>query len=1073
MMIYFRSTRACIFAVCLLITQRSTLALFEEEAGISDFLVATAGHGPTKFVHASEGSDGSRAVITSDSPSVGHQLLAKAPETSCYVASRAVDSGVLNWRRDVCSHRAAATNDNPPQMKHAVGAAQDALWTMDSSGVIRAWNTKAGQLLWDALSRPTEQPRILVAGGVESPNAVGAVADELMTLLDATTGEALGDPLDAQQVLKQHGSSSRGQARWFQIISDEKDSWEVLLGWVDNRDGVVVSNGNDMMLITLEWQQEGQLKILNSQRLNHIKQIDVSSLSFLPTSKNGIALSADGKQAMVCGITNCETADIATSLSWSRLTSMVPMGETVATVSGVSEAGVEQQALLQIPSLALVTVPPSESLSYAAFAGSNNAYIVRTQSGDPAVEMWTSTDGGSTLQKVIVQDFQTNELSNRFETPTVTVLNCAEDSLDLLFSTFSGTTSAVQMAFSSSSSASATRKWTAEEGLGHITSALLLDASHAVVVDDLVGEDSEQEPAEIARRLQFSSRLSSQWKSLVGGALNLVSSSSNKDRLFGFLQVAVLVSERTDRLYGMELSGSKRGSILWTLDLLPQASWHKLVHGTFNAPKATHGIQGGTHARELLVVSAGPSQIDWKCVDGTHGDVHAEGSLKISSPVLQVIPMVGSGLCRQQAVLMHADHSISTIPEIEGSAQSSLGHALEARANGIFAHYLHQTDTSARLESFQVTSQSTPARLVGQASFLGEKLVYTVYPYREEVVQSPCTVLGDDSLLLKYLNPHLVVLVTVRDDGALDEEDSIDAVLRKSKQQTDKKKKKKPLGATPKAGGKVDPTTADSTAEVKEDDPNLFVNVVDTVSGRILHRVSHANAATSSRHIRAVISENWVIYSFVNAKTRKTEVGVLSLYEGMIHRKGLTAFTSPEQTTEFSSWDARETKPVVLSKTYSIPRPVTAMGVTQTRNGISSHQILLATSDDRVYAVERKVLEPRRPLSDLKESEKTEGLRQYSELIPLISLQALSYNLTVHAPTHILSSPTELESQTLVFAYGGPDLFFSRTSPSKGFDMLPESFNRGLLLVLLLALSAVIVVTKRMANQKIVKQGWV
>jgi len=615
-------------------------------------------------------------------------------------------------------------------------------------------------------------------------------------------------------------------------------------------------------------------------------------------------------------------------------------------------------------------------------------------------------------------------------------------------------------------------KWSTEEGLGQITSALVLDDSHAVVVDDLMADDSEGEPIEIAQRLQFSARLSSQWNSLVSSGMSLVSSSSGtKERLFGFFQVAVLLSEQTNRLYGMPLAGDSRGKVTWSMDLSPNALWHKMVHGSFNAHKATHGIHGGTHAREVLVVSDLSGRVEWKCVDGTNGDIHAQGAFEVSSPVLQVLPMVGGGACRQQATLLLRDLSTVVIPEPDAASPSSLQRALEESANGLFAHATGGGGSDSRLESYQITSQSSPARLVGQTVFPGERLVLTIYPTRDEAVDSPCTVLGDDSLLLKYLNPHLAVLVTVREEGIADELESVDSVLRRSMQQTDKKKKKKPLGVTPKTESKTD---ADMTRSevVKEDEPNLFVNVVDTVSGRVLYRTSHTNASTSTRYIRAVISENWVVYSFVNAKTKRTEVGVLSLYEGMIHKKGISAFHSPEQTTEFSSWDARETKPVVLAKTYSIVKPVTAIGVTQTRNGISSHQVLLATNDDHIYALPRSALEPRRPLSDLKETEKLEGLRQYSEMLPLVSLQVLSYNLTVHRPTRIVSASTELESQTLVFAFGGPDIFFTRTSPSKGFDMLPENFNRVLLSVIVVGLVIVVGVTKRMATAKMAKSGW-
>jgi hypothetical protein len=85
-------------------------------------------------------------------------------------------------------------------------------------------------------------------------------------------------------------------------------------------------------------------------------------------------------------------------------------------------------------------------------------------------------------------------------------------------------------------------------------------------------------------------------------------------------------------------------------------------------------------------------------------------------------------------------------------------------------------------------------------------------------------------------------------------------------------------------------------------------------------------------------------------------LGVLSLYEGMIGSDAVTAFTSPEQTMSFSSLDARESKPVVLAKTFSITKPATALGMTSTRGGISGRRLIIAGIDDRITAVDRKML---------------------------------------------------------------------------------------------------------------------
>ena len=50
---------------------------------------------------------------------------------------------------------------------------------------------------------------------------------------------------------------------------------------------------------------------------------------------------------------------------------------------------------------------------------------------------------------------------------------------------------------------------------------------------------------------------------------------------------------------------------------------------------------------------------------------------------------------------------------------------------------------------------------VGRVLWDSERVVSRAYPLYHEVIQSPAVVLGDDSLLLKYLNPHLVVVATL------------------------------------------------------------------------------------------------------------------------------------------------------------------------------------------------------------------------------------------------------------------------------------------------------------------------
>lgn len=91
--------------------------------------------------------------------------------------------------------------------------------------------------------------------------------------------------------------------------------------------------------------------------------------------------------------------------------------------------------------------------------------------------------------------------------------------------------------------------------------------------------------------------------------------------------------------------------------------------------------------------------------------------------------------------------------------------------------------------------------------------------------------------------------------------------------------------------------------------------------------------------------------------------------------------------------------------------------------------------------------------------------------MPLVSLLSPSYNETVNAGA-IISTSAGLESQSLVLAYGGADIFFTRLAPSKGFDLLPESFNKILLSIVVVGLLVAVAVVRNMGTKKMVKLAW-
>jgi hypothetical protein len=678
----------------------------------------------------------------------------------------------------------------------------------------------------------------------------------------------------------------------------------------------------------------------------------------------------------------------------------------------------------------------------------------------------------------------------------VSMLACTPTQVKALVASARGTTALVVIdAIDGGSDLACRVAWTNQEGLGQVKSALLLDSSH--YVGDLDADRS-------LRLLSLSSRLRSQWDRMTASGRAVLGwgrASGEEDEgpilrsrraLFGFIKTAVLLIP--GRVVGVGTVGRARGQLVYRLDVpSSEDGWtSRLIHsGSGTSLTAFRGAGGSsasstplapsegsmTHHRDVLVISTRGTELRWVCFDGTTGVVHDRGDAEgLESPAIQVSPMSGAvpAPCRQSALLYMRDGSVAVVPDTDASHRAVLGQL--QRHDGMYTHSIAREGDGVRLSTYHVSwnhERNLHSQRIGSALFPDERLLRVAYPRREETVESPCLAQGDDSILLKYLNPHIAVMITMRRGGA--DREKYDApiadALKISKADPGRRGlKRKPLGATGSSSSEAVPEASSVSSD--HEDPNLFVNVVDTVSGRLLYRASHSYAL-SAPIPSAVVSENWIFYSFASEKTRRAELGVLSLYEGMIDSKGLTAFTSPDRTPTFSSLDARESKPVVLAKTYSLPRPVTALGMTLTKSGISGRRLVLSGVDGRVYTLDRKSLEPRRPVGPLKDSEKKEGLTQYSEFIPFIPYLVLSHNRSVEGVRHILTAHTDLESQTLILAYGGPDVFFARTSPSRGFDLLPDSFNRVVLSLVVLGLFAVTGILRQRASKKLQKQGWI
>jgi hypothetical protein len=275
----------------------------------------------------------------------------------------------------------------------------------------------------------------------------------------------------------------------------------------------------------------------------------------------------------------------------------------------------------------------------------------------------------------------------------------------------------------------------------------------------------------------------------------------------------------------------------------------------------------------------------------------------------------------------------------------------------------------------------------------GEKIVHYVARPATDPVASIGTVLGDRRVMYKYLNPNLV-LVT-----------AICASARRAS-----------------------------------------IYLLDSASGQLLYAVSH-DGVDVTRPIPSTISENWLTYSFTldsaaDTASRGYQLVVADLFESSLpDDRGPLGASSNSSTIQPVKGDSA--KPYVLAQTYHIPEEISHMTVTRTKQGITSRELLVTLpASNSIVGIPRNVLDPRRPVGrDPTAEETAEGLVKYTPAILFDPKWHLNHKYEVMGVRDVITSPSGLESTSLVFAYGF-DVFGTRVAPSFTFDALGKGFNK-------------------------------
>ena len=257
---------------------------------------------------------------------------------------------------------------------------------------------------------------------------------------------------------------------------------------------------------------------------------------------------------------------------------------------------------------------------------------------------------------------------------------------------------------------------------------------------------------------------------------------------------------------------------------------------------------------------------------------------------------------------------------------------------------------------------------------------------------------------------------------------------------------------------------------------SFTIYLLDSITGTILYSATHENADTSSP-IPSVLSENWFTYSFFGTSDAKSpskchQLVIVELYEASIPNDRGPLGSSSANYSSF--YPGSITKPHTITQSFVITQPISHMSVTQTAQGITSRQLLCTLPDlNAIIAIPRYLLDPRRPVDrDPTPQETEEGLFRYSPVLDLDPKLFLSHAREVMGIQKIISAPTLLESTSLVFGFGGLDVFGTRVTPSRAFDVLGKGFNKLALIGTVAALGLGTAVLAPMVRRKAVERGW-
>ena len=246
----------------------------------------------------------------------------------------------------------------------------------------------------------------------------------------------------------------------------------------------------------------------------------------------------------------------------------------------------------------------------------------------------------------------------------------------------------------------------------------------------------------------------------------------------------------------------------------------------------------------------------------------------------------------------------------------------------------------------------------------------------------------------------------------------------------------------------------------------LYLNIIDTLTGELLHSVVHDTDVLGDS-VSVVFGEHWVVYTFYSNKpTPEQHVVVIDLFESLVPNTRLSKDSE-------SSFGARH-PPAISTKSFILPVKVSTLAITKTRFGVTTKAVVFSLENGQLLLVPKFILNSRRVFGrELTNEEKAQfRLLPYDPVISIDDHSVISHKRQVLGQETIVSMATNLESTSIVCSYG-LDVFCTRVSPSSQFDKLTSSFDKIKLVGSIIILVFLVFFLRPMRESKILKNLWV